>query len=326
MSIFDKAKPIKITDIEDVRIGNAQDNEGGTGCTVIITEKGAVTGVDIRGGGPATRETDRLSPLCPLDQNHALILSGGSAFGLDASAGVMQFLEEKEIGYKTRAGLVPLVSSACIYDLVVGSNMVRPDKQMGYNACVNAYKGIFNEGNYGAGTGATVGKIKGPERMMKSGLGTCAYKYGDLEIAALVVVNAFGDVYDMATGSLLAGLLNEDRTEIIGTESVAADKLETKIDYLAENTTIGCIITNAVLTNSEASKISGIAHNGLARVIWPVHTSADGDAVFTMGTGKVKSDTNMLGAVASEIMAIAINNAVRNADPAYGLETANDFI
>ncbi len=326
MSIFDQGKTISITDIEDVKIGNAQDLTGGTGCTVIITEKGAVTGVDVRGGGPASRETDRLSTLCPLDQNHAIVLSGGSAFGLDASGGVMQFLEEREIGYKTRAGLVPLVSGASIYDLVLGDSKARPDKQMGYEACVNAYKGEFKEGNFGAGTGATVGKIMGPERMMKSGMGTCAIQFGDLQIAAIVVVNAFGDIYNIETGNFLAGLLSEDKREILGTENVVVGKLDASTDYLTENTTIGCIITNARITNAQATKISGIAHNGLARVIWPVHTSADGDAIFTLGTGKVDADSNLLGAVSGEIMAMAINNAVKNAEPAYGLEAAKDFI
>ena len=326
MSLFDGLRTINISEIEGIKIGNAQDFDGGTGCTVIIAPDGAVTGVDVRGGGPATRETDRLSPLCKLDYNHAVVISGGSAYGLDASSGVMEFLEEKGIGYKTKYDLVPLVAGASIYDLGVSSSKCRPDKKMGYEACENAFKEEeLREGNYGVGTGATVGKFLGKERMMKSGMGTFAVEYDGLKIGALAVVNAIGDVYSMENGEFLAGLMNEENTEIIGTESIILGKLNVENDFYNENTTIGCIITNGVLTNAQATKISGMAQDGLARVIWPVHTSADGDSIFTLATGEVKADTDIIGSIASELMTVAINKAVKGADPAYGLKSAKDF-
>lgn len=325
MSLIDNLHIQSITKMTDFKIGNAENKKGGTGCTVIISEEGAVTGVDVRGGGPATRETDRLNPTCKIEKNNAVVLSGGSAFGLDASAGVMEYLEEKSIGYETGFGIVPLVSGACVYDLMVADSKCRPDKDMGYKACENAYKAVFKEGNYGAGTGCAVGKFLGPSRMMKGGLGTFCIKTGDLEIGAIVAVNALGDIYNMEEGTYLAGLLNEQQDQIIGTESIILDKLKNDNDFFEKNTTIGCILTNATLTNAEATKISSLAHNGLARVIWPVHTSADGDAIFTMTSGKINADADIVGAIAGEVMAFAINNAVKNAESAYGLKAAKDF-
>lgn len=325
MNIIDNINIHSITKMKDFLIGNAEDKEGGTGCTVILSSEGAVTGVAVRGGGPATRETDRLSPLCKNEINHGIVLSGGSAFGLDASAGVMEFLEKKNIGFDTGFGKIPLVAGASIFDLVVGNPKCRPDKKMGYDACVNAYNRLFHEGSHGAGTGATVGKFLGPERMMKSGIGTYAIKIGELEIGAIVVVNSLGDVYDLADGRLLAGVLNEDQTKIIGAESVILEKLKEENDFFGKNTTIGCLLTNAILTNSEAAKVSSMAHNGLAQVIWPVHTSADGDTLFTMASCKTKADTDILGALGSQITAKAINNAVKNTKSEYGLKVAEDF-
>lgn len=327
MSLIDKFEKINIKEMTDFRIGNSQDIKGGTGCTVIISEEGAVSGVDVRGGGPATRETDRLSPMCKLDYNHAVVLSGGSAYGLDASGGVMEFLENKNIGYKTGFGLVPLVSGASIYDLNVGDPKCRANKEMGIKACEDAYNDNkeLKSGNYGAGMGATVGKFGGPNRMMKSGFGTYAMRYGKLEIGAIVIVNALGDIYNMEDGKILAGVLSEDGKEIAGTENVILDKLFVDNDFFNKNTTIGCIITNGELTNSEATKVCSMAHNGLARVIWPVHTSADGDSIFSMASGKVKVDTDVIGSIASEVMALAINDAVKASESAYGLKASSDF-
>lgn len=327
MSLVDKLERIDITNMTDFRIGNAQNQEGGTGCTVIISEDGAVCGVDVRGGGPATRETDRLSPLCKLDYNHGIVLSGGSAYGLDASGGVMQYLEENGIGYETGAGLVPLVSGASIYDLNVGDSKCRPDKAMGYEACKDAFDTTttVRSGNYGGGTGASVGKFGGPTRRMKGGLGSYAFKYDKFEIGAVVIVNALGDIYNMEDGSILAGVLSEDGKRIVSAEDIVLDKIYTEQDFFNKNTTIGCIITNATLTNSQATKVSSLAQNGLARVIWPVHTSADGDSVFTMSSGKIDVDTDVVGSIASEVLAFAINDAIKNAESAYGIKSMLDF-
>lgn len=327
MSLIDKLERININQITDFKIGNAQDFEGGTGCTVIISEEGAVCGVDVRGGGPATRETDRLSPLCKLDYSNATVFSGGSAYGLDASGGVMQYLEEKGIGYETAASLVPLVSGASIYDLNVADSKSRPDKVMGYEACKDAFdiETSVKSGNFGAGTGATVGKFGGPTRRMKSGLGTYAFKYDKFEIGAVVVVNALGDIYKMEDGILLAGVLSEDGQKVVGAEDILLDKIYTDNDFFNKNTTLGCIITNASMTNSQATKVSSMAQNGLARVIWPVHSFADGDCVFTMSSGKIDVDIDVVGSIASEVMAFAINDAVKNATSAYGIKAVSDF-
>ncbi|MGI6684094.1 MAG: P1 family peptidase [Bacillota bacterium] len=318
-------KKIKITDIKGIQVGHAQDLAGGTGCTVILCEKGAWAGVDVRGGAPASRETDLLKSVNLVDQIHAVMLSGGSAYGLDAAAGVMEYLEEKNVGFDVGVGVVPIVCGASLFDLIVGDPKCRPDKKMGYMACQNAGKGSLAEGNVGAGTGATVGKFLGIKRMMKGGLGTYAVQIGDLQVGAIVVVNALGDVVDMDTGKRIAGLLHEDHIKLIHTEEMMYREYDQDKNIFSGNTTLGCVVTNGKLTKTQANKVASMAHNGLARAIRPAHTMADGDTIFVMATGEIEVMPDAIGVLAAEVVGRAINRAVRLAEPAYGLKAARDF-
>ncbi len=319
-------KEIQITDIKGIEVGHAQNREGGTGCTVILCKNGAWAGVDVRGGSPASRETELLKPVNLVEQIHAVMLSGGSAFGLDAASGAMDFLEEQGVGFDVGVGVVPIVCGASIFDLIVGDPKCRPDKDMGYEACKNAGKETVEEGNIGAGTGAAVGKFLGPAHMMKSGLGTYGLQIGELQVAALVVVNALGDVVDVDTGRRLAGLLNEDHAELSNTEEAIYSAYDQNKNVFSGNTTIGCIVTNAKLTKTQANKLASMAHDGFARAIRPVHTMADGDTIFALATGEVEAMPDAVGILAAEVMARAINRAVITAKPAFGLRTASDFI
>lgn len=318
-------KEIKITDIQGIKVGHAQDKAGASGCTVILCENGAAAGVDVRGGGPASRETELLKPINMVEQIHAVMLSGGSAYGLDAGAGAMSYLEEKGAGFDVGVGVVPIVCGASLFDLVVGDPKCRPDKEMGYQACLNATDGDVAEGNVGAGTGASVGKFLGIEHMMKSGLGTYAVQIGELKVGAIVAVNALGDVVDVDTGKRIAGLLNEDHTKLSNTEETMYAQYDQDKNVFSGNTTIGCIVTNAKLTKSQANKLASIAHNGFARAIRPVHTMADGDTIFVMATGEAEALPDAVGALATDVMARAVNRAARMAEPAYGLKAAKDF-
>ena len=319
-------KEVKITDIKGIKVGSAQDIKGGTGCTVILCEEGAFAGVDVRGGGPATRETDLLKSVNMVEQIHAVMLSGGSAYGLDAGSGAMKFLEEKGVGFDVGVGVVPIVCGASLFDLVVGDPKCRPDKEMGYQACQNASTDKPREGNVGAGTGATVGKFLGVDYMMKSGLGTYAVQIGDLIVGAIVAVNALGDVVDVDTGMRLAGILNEDKTALSNTEEVMYAEYAGNRNVFSGNTTIGCIATNAKLSKTQLNKLASIAHNGFARAIRPVHTMADGDTIFALSTGEIEVMPDAIGALATDVMARAINRAVLQAEPAYGLKAASDFL
>ncbi len=319
-------KEVSVTAIPGVKIGHAQNIKGGSGCTVILCERGACAGVDVRGGGPASRETELLKPINMVEQIHAVMLSGGSAYGLDAGAGAMKYLEEKGIGFDVGVGVVPIVCGASLFDLVVGDPKCRPDQPMGYKACKNANSEPPEEGNVGAGTGATVGKFLGVGRMMKSGLGTYALQIGDLIVGAVVAVNSLGDVIDIETGKRLAGLLNEEQTAVISTEETLYQQYDNNRNVFSGNTTIGCIITNALLNKNQANKIASIAHNGFARSIRPVHTMADGDTIFALSSGEVEVMPDAVGALAAEVMARAINRAVLNAKPAYGLKAASSFV
>ena len=238
---------IAFTDVEDIKVGHAQNLEAATGCTVIICERGATVGVDVRGGAPGTRETDLLNPVNLVEKVHAVILAGGSAFGLDAASGVMQYLEERQIGFDVQVTRVPIVCGAVLFDLTIGDFRVRPDKQMGYQACRNATNLECAEGNVGAGTGATVGKILGMKRAMKSGLGCYSVQIGTLKIGAMVAVNCLGDVIDPDSGHQLAGLLSEDLPGLASTEEVMIQSYAQKKNLFAGNTTIGIIATNAAL-------------------------------------------------------------------------------
>lgn len=318
-------KEIKINEIKGIKVGHAQDTDGATGCTIILCEQGAWAGVDVRGGAPASRETELLKPVNLVEQIHGVVLSGGSAYGLDAASGAMSYLEEKGVGFDVGVGLVPIVCGASLFDLVVGDPKCRPDKAMGYEACKNANGSDVAEGNVGAGTGASVGKLHGMDHMMKSGLGIYALQVGDLQVAALVAVNALGDVVDVDTGKIIAGLLKEDNTGLTSTVAAMYEQLSRKDNFFSGNTTLGCIVTNAKLTKNQANKIASIAHNGYARAIQPVHTMADGDTIFVMATGEVEALPDAVGALATEVMARAINRAAKMAKPAYGLKAARDF-
>lgn len=256
---------IAFTDIDDIQVGHAHDLEAGTGCTVVLCEKGATAGIDVRGGAPGTRESDLLDPVNLVEQIHAVVLSGGSAFGLDSASGVMQYLEERHIGFDVQVTRVPIVCGAVLFDLAIGDHRIRPDKAMGYQACANATNRPCAQGCVGAGAGATVGKILGMERAMKGGLGCHAVQVGALQVGALVAVNCLGDVLDPETGERLAGLLNEDLSGLADTEAVLIASHAEKKNLFAGNTTIGIVATNAVLTKSQATKLASMAHNGYAR-------------------------------------------------------------
>ena len=316
---------ISITDIENICIGSAEDTAAGTGCTVIICPQGAPTGVDVRGGGPASRETELLNPVAAARMIHAVLLSGGSAYGLDAAGGVMQYLEEHGIGFQTRYAKVPLVCASCIYDLGVGAATIRPDAAMGYAACVASETNSFNEGNHGAGTGATVGKLRGKNGMMKSGLGTYAVALGKLKLGAVAVVNALGDVYE--NGRIIAGMLTESKNEFARTVDVMYQLSEAEHDlWNRENTTLAAVITNACFDKAAMNKIAAMAQNGIARSIAPVHTTADGDTVYAMSCGDIQADVNVVGTLAAEVVQHAVLRAVHCAAPAYGLKAACSFI
>lgn len=315
---------INLEDIENIRIGHAQDLEGGTGCTVIINETGAPTGIDVRGGGPASRESELLNPVAAAQGIHAILLSGGSAFGLDAAGGVMEYLSERNIGFDTGVAKVPLVCQSCIFDLVVGKPDAYPDKAMAYQACVDSEtrKSIQN-GNVGAGTGATVGKYRGVQTMMKSGLGTYAVQLGDLKVGAIVSVNALGDIFDIENGRKLAGMLTADLSVFEDTETAMYKDISCKENLFTGNTTIGAVITNGKFNKVEAKKIAAMTHNGYAQAIRPVHTTADGDSIYVMSVGEVAADINVVGTLAARVMAMAIKKAVLSAEPMYGLKIAS---
>lgn len=324
----DLLREIPITEVGNIKIGHAENYDAATGCTVIIAEDGAATGVDIRGGAPASRECGLLNPLAANDAIHAIVLSGGSAFGLDAAGGVAKYLEERDIGFPVGVTKVPIVCASCLFDLQLVDHKIRPDAKMGYEACENAEKntkGWPKQGNIGAGTGATVGKAKGVEGMMKSGLGVYAVQFGDLKVGAVVAVNALGDIYDADTLEKLAGLLDYKTGEFQDTEKVFFEQYAGMQNLFAGNTTIGAVITNAAFTKTELTKIAGMAHNGYARAIRPVHTNADGDSIYAMGMGEVKADLNVTGMLAAKVMARAIKNAVCEAEGMYGLKAARDI-
>ena len=317
-------KEISITDIKNVRIGHAQDEEHATGCTVLICDRKAPCGLDVRGGGPASRETQLLDPTASNDGVHAVLLSGGSAYGLDAAGGVMKYLEEHGIGLKVGPSLVPIVVGSCIFDLNCVSNQVRPDARMGYAACVDSEKNIDRCGNVGAGMGATVGKMLGDKRCMKSGLGTYAVQVGRLQVGAVVVVNAIGDVFEMDSRKQLAGLLNKDGTGMISSEEEAVKLLQLKSHFVS-NTTIAAIVTNAALTKSQMKKVAQLSSNGMARTIRPVNTSMDGDSVYALSCGNVTSSSDVVGTLGAHVLAKAINRAVLETAPRYGYRSAQSF-
>jgi len=304
-----------ITAVRGIEVGHAQDDQALTGCTVILCRKGAVAGVDVRGGAPGTRETDLLNPINLVEKVHAIVLAGGSAFGLDAATGVMRYLEENKIGFNTGTAKIPIVPSAILYDLNIGRADVRPDSAMGYRAAVSASSAAPAEGNVGAGTGASVGKILGLKRAMKAGLGTASINVNGIVIGAIVAANPFGDVIEPTTGKVLAGLRS-------GTTLQQLKRMQARPATIS-NTVIGVIATNAKLTKPQATKVAQMAQDGIARVIKPAHTMFDGDTIFTLATGEKKADVSTIGAYAAEVMAEAILRAVKMAKSAGGLRGLN---
>jgi L-aminopeptidase/D-esterase-like protein len=307
-----------ITDVAGIRVGHATDKEAMTGCTVVLCPpEGAVGGVDQRGGAPGTRETDLLRPMHLVQRAHAVLLAGGSAFGLDAAGGVVRWLEEQGIGFDARVAKVPIVPTAILFDLDVGRADVRPDATMGYAACEAATAGPVAEGRVGAGTGCTVGKVLGPGRASNSGLGTASADLGSgLVVGAIVAVNAFGDVVDPGTGKILAGaraLTGSGFADTLATMKGLVGKTILRFSG-ASHTVIGVVATNARLTKEEANKVAQMAHDGLARAVRPAHTMLDGDTLFALSTGKKQADVNLVGAYAAEVVAEAIVRAVRMAN------------
>lgn len=300
----------QITDVAGIRVGHATDAQAATGCTVILCERGAVGGVDVRGSAPGTRETDLLRPMNLVERVHAVLLAGGSAFGLAAADGVMRFLEERGIGFDVTVAKVPIVPAAVIFDLTIGSPTVRPTAEMGYAAAQAASGGPVDEGSVGAGTGATVGKVMGPLSAMKGGVGTWAIGLPGGAIAgALVVVSAYGDVVDDHTGQILAGARDPGTGRLLNTARALVSGWSTPGS--GSNTTLAVIATNVGLTKEQANKLAQLGHDGLARVISPAHTMYDGDTVFALSLGNAKAHPVVLGAAAVEAVAEAVKRAVR---------------
>ena len=288
-------KEISVNDIRQIRIGQMEDAENGTGCTVFVCEEGMRAGLDVRGGGPASRESELLKPLAAAQYIHSIVLAGGSAFGLGTANGVMKCLEERNIGFDVGVTKVPLVVQSDLFDLTVGSAFRRPDPEMGYAAAVHALDDPnYRDGNYGAGCGATVGKITGMDNCMK-------------------------------TGKQIAGLLKEDGSGFRDTQEYMKGNIEVVGNRFAGNTTLGVVITNAEFRKPELCKIAGMAHDGFARSIRPVHTSADGDSIYAVSVGNVRADQDVAGALAAEVVSEAITRAVNSAESAYGFPAAKDL-
>jgi L-aminopeptidase/D-esterase-like protein len=326
-----------ITDVAGILVGHAHDAEALTGCTVVLSMDGAIGGVDQRGGAPGTRETDPLRPMHLVQKVHAIVLSGGSAFGLDSATGVVRFLEEKGIGFDVRVAKVPIVPAAILFDLALGRSDVRPDAAMGYQACQNASSDRPQEGNFGAGMGATVGKILGMAGAMKSGVGTASVNLGGGAIVgAIVAVNPLGDVVDPTSGRILAGARSTKIGPVrVGAEGPFADTMEVMKSLAGKvvmrfasrgNTVIGVVATNAQLTKEEANKVAQMSHDGIARAVRPAHTMLDGDTLFAISTGSKKVDVNIVGAYGAEVVAQSIVNAVLSAEVVEDLPAAKDLL
>jgi L-aminopeptidase/D-esterase-like protein len=312
-----------ITDVAGIKVGHYTDKKAVTGCTVILCEQGAVAGVDVSGSSPGTRETDLLRPGNLVERVQAIVLSGGSAFGLDAASGVMRYLEERGFGYETSAGRVPIVPAAIIFDLNIGDSRIRPGANEGYQACLAASGGKVAEGCVGAGTGATVGKILGVDRAVKSGLGTAGQKIAkDVVVAALVVVNAVGDIVRPGTGKVLAGPRKPDGSGFLSSSELWKSEFEEAAPRF--NTVVGVVATDAKLSKAEANRLACLAQVGVARTVDPCHTMYDGDVLFALSLGDKEADLNALGAAAAEAVAEAIIKAIRKAKTLAGVPAAND--
>ncbi len=321
-----------ITDVGNIRVGHFTDTRRPTGCTVVLFPRGAVGGVDVRGSAPGTRDTELLQPTNTVERVNAFVLSGGSAYGLEAATGVMRYLEENGQGYRMGSLVVPIVPTAILFDLNVGDGKVRPDANSGYAACQSASDSYIREGNVGAGAGATVGKFFGFRSAMKSGIGTASIRVGetDLVVGAIVAVNGAGDVIGR-NGRIVAGALTADGAQFRDTTAqvIAGTLLAGHQEHTRPgmNTTIGVVATNAAMTKTEMTKVAQMAHDGMARSISPVHTAADGDAIFTAatGTGRTKADVTTIGVVAAEAVARAIRRAVFTATSVPGYPAHRDL-
>lgn len=316
-----------LTDVPGIKVGHFTRTERPTGCTVILTEAGAVAGVDVRGSAPGTIETDLLNPINLVEQVNAVFLSGGSAFGLDVATGVRQYLFEKKIGFQTRAANVPIVPGAILYDLNVGDKPeIWPTADCGYRASQTASDGPVAEGNVGAGAGATIGK-SGGGGPMKGGVGTASITMADgLVVAALVAVNAVGDIVDPATGKVVAGVRSADGKGLADSRKILRGGRMPSGAQPGQNTTIGVVATNARLTKTQATKVAQMAHDGLARAIYPAHTMGDGDTIFALATGAIAgADVSRIGALGAEMVADAIVRAAREATGIPGYPAARDL-
>ncbi|MGH9934917.1 MAG: P1 family peptidase [Blastocatellia bacterium] len=323
-----------ITDVAGIKVGHFTDSRRPTGCTVIICEEGAVGGVDVRGAAPGARETDLLDPINTVQQVHAVVLSGGSAFGLETATGVMRYLEERGIGFDMRVARVPIVPAVVLFDLGVGDAKIRPDAEAGYKAAKDATSNAPAEGNVGAGAGATVGKLFGMSRAMKGGLGASSIKLPNgkdgksgLTVGAIVAVNAVGDVFDPTTGKVIAGARTKDGKALLGSMNaiLRGEPLPPLLGGAA--TTIGVVATDVKLDKAQATKVAQMAHDGLARAINPVHTAFDGDTIFALATGKSSRQANvtLIGALAAEAIAQAVARAVKAARGIQNLPSASEM-
>jgi len=300
-----------ITDVLGLEVGHFTDTRRPTGCTVIITREGAVAGVDVRGAAPGTRETDLLHPSNLVERVHAVMLAGGSAWGLDAASGVMQWLEENNVGLSVGFGLVPIVPAAVLFDLPVGDPKIRPDAQAGYQACVAAGRNAPAEGNVGAGAGALVGKLFGLQRAMRGGIGSAAISIDGITVGAIVACNAVGDIIDPGTGQVLAGARTSDGRSLLQSRDALLAGEGSQPVLAGTNTTIGVVATDALLTKAQAHRLAMVAHDGLARSINPIHTMSDGDTLFALCTGKSGKTAGMmlLSTLAAEVTARAVVRA-----------------
>lgn len=316
-----------IVDIDGVKVGHASDLKAITGCTVILFNNPATAAIDLRGGGTSTRQIDSLLSHNTFGKIHAVLLTGGSGYGLDASSGVVRYLEEHNIGLEVGHNLVvPSVPTAVIFDLGIGDGRIRPDAKMGYEACLNAESSEFEEGSVGVGTGASIGKLMGLKQATKGGIGTLSYKLkSGATIGVLVVVNAFGDIVSPKNGEVIAGVRDsEDGHSFPGTVNLFKQGIIRRADSY-QNTTLAVVVTDADLSKSELLRISNIAQTGLARVISPVHTVQDGDMVISVSSGKKKEDVNLIGVVAAELTQRAIIRAVEQSSSLGGIPCSNDL-
>lgn len=317
-----------ITDVQGIEVGHYTDLEAVTGCTVVLCREGAVGGVDVRGGAPGTRETDLLRPMALVQAVHAVVLSGGSAYGLDAASGAMRWLEERGIGFPVGSGVVPIVPAAVLFDLTIGRADVRPDAVAGYAMCEVAGGGPVTEGSVGAGAGATVGKLYGMSHAMKGGIGTASRPIDGIGVVgALVAVNAFGDVFDPASGRQVAGPRDPETGRMVSTVERWASASQQIGPAFPTNTTLAVVATDAALTKEGVNKLAQMAHDGLAQAIRPAHTLLDGDTVFALATGKGAQtiDISILGSLAACVLAEAVVRAVRAATTLGGVAAASDI-